>query len=74
MRNRSTGRPEQYYGEAIRQPAFRIEIPLGEDTKEAEKKDSQGVDAVSIGIYLFSGTVSPPKWPALLMPWNIRHL
>ena len=38
MRNRSTGRPEQYYGEAIRQPAFRIEIPLGEDTKEAEKK------------------------------------
>ena len=38
MRNRSTGRPEQYYGEAIRQPAFRIEIPLGEDTKEAKKK------------------------------------
>ena len=38
MRNRSTGRPEQYYGEVIRQPAFRIELPLGENTKEAEKK------------------------------------
>ena len=30
--------PEQYYGEVIRQPAFRIELPLGENTKEAEKK------------------------------------
>lgn len=36
--NQSTGRPEQYYGEAIRQPAFRIELPLGDDTKETEKK------------------------------------
>ena len=25
---RSTGRPEQYYGEMIRQPAFRIELPV----------------------------------------------
>ena len=36
MRNRSTGRPEQYYGESIKRPAFRIELPVGEGKKDEE--------------------------------------
>lgn len=36
---KSTGRPEQFYGEAIRQPAFRIEIPLvGKNSEECKRE------------------------------------
>ena len=36
---RSTGRPEQYYGEMIRQPAFRIELPVNSGNKEEEERE-----------------------------------
>lgn len=36
---RSTGRPEQYYGEMIRQPAFRIELPAGSDAGKDEDQE-----------------------------------
>ena len=38
-RGRSTGRPEQYYGEMIRQPAFRIELPVNSGNKEEEERE-----------------------------------
>ena len=36
---RSIGRPEQYYGEVIRQPAFRIELPVGAKNREEEDRE-----------------------------------
>lgn len=41
LERRSTGRPEQFYGEAIRQPAFRIEIPITNRNREDEKREIQ---------------------------------
>ncbi len=38
---RSTGRPEQFYGEIIHQPAFRIEIPVTGKNREEEKMEIQ---------------------------------
>ena len=35
---RNMGRPEQFYGETIHQPAFRIEIPVTGKNREEEKK------------------------------------
>lgn len=40
---RNMGRPEQFYGETIHQPAFRIEIPVTGKNREEEKKEIQEI-------------------------------
>lgn len=38
---RNMGRPEQFYGETIPQPAFRIEIPVtGKKQRRGEKRNT----------------------------------
>ena len=48
---RNMGRPEQFYGETIHQPAFRIEIPVTGKNREEEKKE---IHDDSAGVHLFS--------------------
>lgn len=50
---KSTGRAERFYGEAIRQPAFRLEIPLSDRDRETGKKETQELMRIPLE-YLYS--------------------
>lgn len=50
---RNMGRPEQFYGETIHQPAFRIEIPVTGKTEKRRKRNTGDHDD-SAGVHLFS--------------------